>query len=103
VTQLCGLLFGPIVGFAFCLSVGIKFQPIALYCIIIQLRESIFPIRVRRGLNSTSAENSHVTDLRFVSILIDTNLMRTIYERYEVEYLRKIRCVGKHRKGTNSY
>ena len=79
-------------------GVHIKFQPIAFYCIIIQLCESIFSIRVRRGLNSTSAENSHVTDLRFVSILIDTNLIRTIYERYEMEYLRKICCVGKHRK-----
>jgi len=56
-------------------GVYIKFQPIAFYCIIIQLCESIFSIRVRRGLNSTSAENSHVTDLRFVSILIDTNLI----------------------------
>ena len=80
-------------------GVHIKFQPIALYCIIIQLRESIFPIRVRRGLNSTSAENSHVTDLRFVSILIDTGLIRTIYE-----YLENVLCWEAQKvEGTNRH
>ena len=50
------------------------------YCIIIRSCESIFLICVRCGVNSTSAENGHVTDLRFVSILVDTNLIRIIYE-----------------------
>jgi hypothetical protein len=86
---LSGILWSRDTTIWFCLFVHIKFWPIAFYCIIIQLCESIFPICVHHGLNSTSAENSHVTDC---------NLIRTIYERYKMEYLHKIYCVGKHGK-----